>query len=309
MKEKKGRDVCMKDSRKRGKRICGIVADILVLVLMVGMPVRAAGTVVGNLRFTSNEEMQRKTGSTDPEDWSPKYLTSIESIYWNFADEEDRNMQTISTNLASNAYQNLEMFLDNGYKMDYNVLKALCEDYKIRAGREDAYYLILFDCLKNPYLLHKPEAVVTASSYNGRDYTAVFDPQYYYDHNPDLQQTIGRNAPELLRHFVECGINEGRRGNAIFSMDAYMGEQDGKAYQQLLHTYGYDGIDGLGKYSYSPANYYGTYLGHYNYESVYQEETEESAENDEVSNLNHGFSDIDRKLVLQQKENEHGGTI
>ena len=268
----------MKHNSWSRKWIYRIGAGILIPGLLYHTPVMAAENIVRNERFTTVKEMQKKTGSTDNDDWMPKYLTSVESTYWNFANEQERDTQMISTNLASNAYQNLEMFLDNGYQMDYNVLKAYCEDYKSRAGREDAYYLILSDCLNNPYLLNKPEAIVTASTYNGRDYSKVFNPQYYYDHNPDLQQTIGWNPPELLRHFVECGINEGRVGSSTFSITQYAAQQDADACMQLLSTFGHDAADGLGKYSYSFANYYGKYLGHYEYEAMYQDMEEEQVE-------------------------------
>ncbi|MDD2971396.1 MAG: hypothetical protein PHE02_04600 [Lachnospiraceae bacterium] len=257
------------------KKGCVLVIGACMLAGILQGQVQAEGNVVRNERFTTTAEMQKKTNTMNLDGWMPKYLTTVEGDFWNFAGVEDRDNHTISTNLASNAYQNLEMFLDNGYEMDYNVLQEYIEDYRERAGREDTFYLILKDCLNNPYLHNRPESVVTDTTYNGRDYASVFDARYYYDHNPDLQQTIGMSPSELLRHFVECGINEGRAGNASFSITAYASQVNYETAMQVLGTYGPSAADGLGKYSYSPANYYGKYLGHYQYESMFADTMEE----------------------------------
>lgn len=242
------------------------------MLISTTLQVLAANNVARNEKFTTFQEMQTKMQSNDKDAWLPIYLTKVEGYYWNFGHANERDNSTISLNLASNAYQNLEMFLDNGYLLDYNKLKSYCEDYKARAGREDAYYLILSDSLKNPYLLNKPDAQVTSTTYNGRDYSAVFDAEYYYQNNPDLQNTIGHNPPELLRHFVECGINEGRVGNVKFTINTYMKQIDADVYAQMTQLQIAGAENCVGKYSYSLANYYGKFLDHYNYETFYSEE-------------------------------------
>lgn len=260
--------------REKWNKYGALALCVFVLAgsLIPTMNADAAEKITRNKKFTTVAQMQKKTKSKAADDWLPKYLTKIEGYYWNFASASERKTTKISMNLASNAYQNLEMFLDNGYEMDYNKLKSYCEDYKERAGREDAYYLILTDCLNNPYLINKPKATVTDTTYNGRDYSKVFDAQYYYDNNADLQKTIGNDPAELLRHFVEVGINEGRAGNATFSITQYVKETDKEVKKQFEETLGTDAADALGKYSYSYANYYGKYLDHYNYESLFTEE-------------------------------------
>ena len=257
------------------------IKKVFVLMAAIGMlisttlQVSASTNVVRNQKFTTRKEMQAKMKSDDKDAWLPIYVTKIEGYYWNFGHANERGNTTISLNLASNAYQNLEMFLDNGYLLDYNELKTYCEDYKKRAGREDAYYLILSDCLKNPYLLNKPDAQVTATTYNGRDYSAVFDAEYYYKNNPDLQKAIGNNPPELLRHFVECGINEGRVGSAKFNIYTYREQIDADVYAQMLQLQIAGKENCVGKYSYSLANYYGKYMEHYKYDRLYTEEENE----------------------------------
>ena len=186
------------------KRIA--VSVILSVLLFLGVPVQAYAKVERNTTFTTMGQMQEMMGSDAPDNWSTLYLSEVEQYYWNFSPSGQQDNRRMSLNVVSNAYQNLEMFLDNGYLLDYNELKEFAEDYLVRRGMEDAYYKILTDCLNNPYLLNKPEAVVTDYTYNGRDYSKVFDPDYYYDNNEDLQASIGFNPPELLRHFVEKGI-------------------------------------------------------------------------------------------------------
>jgi len=57
---------------------------------------------------------------------------------------------------------------------------------------------------------------------NIEDYRAVFDAQYYYDQNPDLQESIGMNPEALFEHFATSGAREGRSGNAEFNLKAYI---------------------------------------------------------------------------------------
>ena len=57
---------------------------------------------------------------------------------------------------------------------------------------------------------------------NKEDYRAVFDAQYYYDQNPDLQKSIGMNPEALFEHFAVAGAKEGRSGNAEFNLKAYI---------------------------------------------------------------------------------------
>lgn len=60
------------------------------------------------------------------------------------------------------------------------------------------------------------------ASENREDYRAVFDAQYYYDQNPDLQTSIGMDEEALFNHFVSVGAREGRSGNAEFNLKAYI---------------------------------------------------------------------------------------
>ena len=58
-------------------------------------------------------------------------------------------------------------------------------------------------------------------SSNTGAYQAVFDVEYYYNSNPDLQAAFGYDAQKLFNHFVSSGIYEGRSGCANFNVAIY----------------------------------------------------------------------------------------
>ncbi len=230
-------------------------------------PVSARGEAVRNSRFTSAAEMTQKLGGKDTGTWNPSYLTEVENAYWSFAPQNLLGSKDITLDMAKNNYRNLEMLLDNGYTMSYDTLSAYCDEYlQKKNGEPDAFYNIMHSCLGNPYLIGRPAALVSGTSYNGRDYSRVFDPVFYAANHPELS---GKTPEELLRHFVETGVNSGFAGNASFNVVQYAAEVDAQVLNSQLSSASYRALGAgkpspLGKYSYSYANYYGKYLGHYN---------------------------------------------
>lgn len=73
-------------------------------------------------------------------------------------------------------------------------------------------------------------------------FRAVFNAEYYYNDNADLQEAIGFDEEKLFQHFVTCGIFEGRSGDGIFCLHTYM------KYEDLQAAFGGD---------------YGAYCRHY----------------------------------------------
>lgn len=49
--------------------------------------------------------------------------------------------------------------------------------------------------------------------YNGVDYSAVFDYNYYITNNGDIKAAFGDDDVAVLAHFVNYGMSEGRRKN------------------------------------------------------------------------------------------------
>lgn len=56
----------------------------------------------------------------------------------------------------------------------------------------------------------------------GLDYFApIFDPKYYFEHNKDIQSSVGTDEMALLKHFICYGMYEGRIANEDFDIIAY----------------------------------------------------------------------------------------
>ena len=52
-------------------------------------------------------------------------------------------------------------------------------------------------------------------------YQPVFDANYSYMNNPDLQSVIGLDSQKLFEHFYTCGMVEGRRASENFDVSVY----------------------------------------------------------------------------------------
>ncbi len=52
-------------------------------------------------------------------------------------------------------------------------------------------------------------------------YQPVFDADYYYTNNPDLQSVVGSDAQKLFEHFYTCGMAEGRKASENFDVSVY----------------------------------------------------------------------------------------
>ena len=67
------------------------------------------------------------------------------------------------------------------------------------------------------------------TSLGGTDYSAVYDPEHYLEHNADVKGCYTKKVGALsliddaavLRHFINCGMAEGRRGNEAFDVQSY----------------------------------------------------------------------------------------
>ncbi len=71
--------------------------------------------------------------------------------------------------------------------------------------------------------------------YNGVDYSLVYDYQYYISKYPDIKKAFNGDEEATLKHFVEYGMGEGRRGNDSFELSSYR-----NAYADLRKAFGTD---------------------------------------------------------------------
>lgn len=58
-------------------------------------------------------------------------------------------------------------------------------------------------------------------TYEGVDYSLVYDYEFYRQHNPDVAAAFGGDADKLLAHFVNNGMAEGRQASAGFNLQVY----------------------------------------------------------------------------------------
>lgn len=83
--------------------------------------------------------------------------------------------------------------------------------------------------------------------YGGVNYAAVYDFSYYVANNPDVYRAYGNDDVAVLQHFVNYGMQEGRRACAGFSVQSYRANyadlqracgNDWKAYYMHYINYG-----------------------------------------------------------------------
>ena len=69
-----------------------------------------------------------------------------------------------------------------------------------------------------------------ATTIKGVDYSSVYDPSFYLSNNEDIRNAFSKRSPAgvvmiddaaVLRHFVSCGMAEGRRGSESFDVLSY----------------------------------------------------------------------------------------
>jgi len=74
---------------------------------------------------------------------------------------------------------------------------------------------------------------------NGVDYSSVYNVNEYLKYNPDLKDGYGYDDVDLLAHFVNYGMKEGRQASASFNVQSYKNR-----YKDLRDGYG-DDLKGL----------------------------------------------------------------
>ncbi len=73
--------------------------------------------------------------------------------------------------------------------------------------------------------------------YNGVDYSAVYDFNYYIEHNPDLYNVFRNNPYSALEHFVNYGMSEGRQAKSDFDVVSYRNR-----YYDLRQAFGWKNL-------------------------------------------------------------------
>ena len=104
-----------------------------------------------------------------------------------------------------------------------NNLKAYYDHYRINGYAEGRVATGSTE-LQNP-----------TTVYNGVDYSLVYDYNYYISKYSDLKAAFYGDDTAALRHFVECGMNEGRQAKDSFNVKKYKNR-----YNDLQNAFGND---------------------------------------------------------------------
>lgn len=102
-----------------------------------------------------------------------------------------------------------------------NNLKSYYMHY-ISSGKAEGRKATGVNTLQNPI-----------TTYNGIDYSAVYDYNYYVKKYSDLAKIYTNDDIGLLAHFVNCGMGEGRQAKASFDVFSYRNQ-----YQDLRVAFG-----------------------------------------------------------------------
>lgn len=107
---------------------------------------------------------------------------------------------------------------------------------------ESYYYHYIENCLKEERI-HSAAEAVYADCWLSR---VVFDPEAYAEKNGDLYEAYGMNEDELFRHWLKCGIYEGRVASRIFETQYYLQNNgdvnkafEGEYVPAVMHFYRY----------------------------------------------------------------------
>lgn len=73
--------------------------------------------------------------------------------------------------------------------------------------------------------------------YNGIDYSAVYDYDYYISRYADIKKAFNGDEEKTLKHFVTYGMNEKRQASADFDIRSYANK-----YQDLRNAFGEDAL-------------------------------------------------------------------
>ena len=127
----------------------------------------------------------------------------------------------------------------NSYRKRYPTLE------KAYGNDIDAYYEHYYltgkkagwDGTKGNFSEDNDESDKMSTMYKGVDYAPVFDAKYYLNRYSDLKSAFGNDYAAALKHFVECGISEGRRASESFDVTLYKAN-----YPDLQELFGDDNI-------------------------------------------------------------------
>ena len=198
--------------------------------------------------FLSNDEGLKKLGVADatgiaqyyglkketPVDYSAVfdaayYANRYPDLKASFGNDESALLQHFIQYGMAEGRQGSSQFDVYSYKNLYpdlraafgNNLKSYYMHY-ISSGKAEGRKATGVNTLQNPI-----------TTYNGIDYSAVYDYNYYLKKYSDLAKIYTNDDIGLLAHFVNCGMGEGRQAKDSFDVSSYRNQ-----YQDLRIAFG-----------------------------------------------------------------------
>lgn len=109
--------------------------------------------------------------------------------------------------------------------------------YYVPNSQYKYYWALCFgDTLKTPIYQNGNNITTNAPViYNGVDYSAVYNYNYYINKYADIKNAFGNDADATLHHFVTAGMKEGRQGCDSFNVTYYKNR-----YPELRREFGND---------------------------------------------------------------------
>lgn len=137
--------------------------------------------------------------------------------------DSGKDVETLQTMLNACGYNCGTVDGDFGSKTD----KAVRELQSVTGLVVDGMYGaktkgILEQMYKNTQALHKEtESTISGTTYNGVDYSPVYNYSYYKKKYADLQKAFGNDKDAYFRHFCQYGMKEGRKAASSFDVQKY----------------------------------------------------------------------------------------
>ena len=116
---------------------------------------------------------------------------------------------------ANGVYRQLKLSLEYGTLNEGNI-RHLYEQSGVNIQLEVILKLYQ-DGLVSSYLYKD----LAGLSMDANDLAPIFNADYYYNANPDVQAVIGYDPAKLFEHFVTYGMNEGRVASSTFNINYY----------------------------------------------------------------------------------------
>ncbi len=156
------------------------------------------------------------------------YLANNPDVYAAFNGDDLWTIQHFVSNGMSEGRRASENFDYNSYKNEY-------PDLRSTFGTDKAQYYIHYltnGLSEGRHGTGCNELVGRITAIAGRDYSAVYDYNYYVANNPDVYAAYGDDDIMVLIHFIWCGMNEGRQASNEFNVYSYAGR-----YPELFNVF------------------------------------------------------------------------